>query len=178
MSLKIPVGRPCCWLMFLLGWPGRNWLGLNWASIYREFSVTCDLPTACSLISHLQKIVFKSFIKIIHLQTNYTENDFKFFIWKQITQIMLSNLQRRLYADCTNCTDDVDTCDKARVILFCNGHSQEALPPTSDVVKLHIKRAHYQAFIWKQANISTPILPQASETGWTLVDGHLYAVLA
>ena len=75
--------------------------------------------------------------------------------------------------------DDVDTCNKARAILFCNGHSQEALPPTSDVVKLHIKRAHYQAFIWKQANISTPIiLPQASETGWTLVDGHLYAVLA
>ena len=69
--------------------------------------------------------------------------------------------------------DNIDTCDKARVMLFCKGRLQEALPPTSDAVKLHIRRAHYQALIWKQANISTPALPQVTDTGWTHADGAL-----
>ena len=38
--------------------------------------------------------------------------------------------------------DDMDTCDKARVILFSKGCPQETLPPTSDAVRLHIRRAH------------------------------------
>ena len=46
--------------------------------------------------------------------------------------------------------DDVDTCDKARVIILSKGCPQETLPPTSDAVRLHIRRAHYQASIWDQ----------------------------
>ena len=56
--------------------------------------------------------------------------------------------------------DYVDRCDKARVILFSKGYPQETLPPTSDAVRLHIRRSHYQAFIWKLATIATPILPK------------------
>ena len=40
---------------------------------------------------------------------------------------------------------EVDTCNKARVKLFCIGRLQEALPPTSDAAKFHIMRSHYQA---------------------------------
>ena len=51
----------------------------------------------------------------------------------------------------------VDTCDKARVKLFCEGHSQECLPP--DAVKFNIMRSHYQATIWNQAHLPYPSIP-------------------
>ena len=37
---------------------------------------------------------------------------------------------------------EVDTCNKARVKLFCIGRAHESLPPTSDATKFHIMRAH------------------------------------
>lgn len=49
---------------------------------------------------------------------------------------------------------EVDTWNKARVKLFCTGCPQETLPPTSDAVKFHIMRSHYQATIWNQAATS------------------------
>ena len=39
---------------------------------------------------------------------------------------------------------DVDTCNKARVKLFCVGRTQDTLPLTSDAAKFHIIRSHYQ----------------------------------
>lgn len=68
---------------------------------------------------------------------------------------------------------EVDTCDKARLKLFCNGHSQETLPPTSDAAKLHIMRAHYQATVWNQAHMSHPNLPPVTEMGWMNLDDQL-----
>ena len=69
--------------------------------------------------------------------------------------------------------DDVDTCDKARVILFSKGCPQETLPPTSDAVRLHIRGAHYHSSIWEQATIATPVLPQVTDMGWKYIDGNL-----
>ena len=37
---------------------------------------------------------------------------------------------------------EVDTCNKARVKLFCIGGTQETLPTTSDAAKFHIVRSH------------------------------------
>ena len=68
---------------------------------------------------------------------------------------------------------DVDTCDEARVKLFCMGQAQEKLPPTSDAAQLHIRRAHYQACVWNQANCPSPILPVVTDMGWTRTDDHL-----
>lgn len=68
---------------------------------------------------------------------------------------------------------EVDTCDKARVKLFCIGHSQETLPPTSDAAKFHILRAHYQASVWNQAHMSHPDLPPETEMGWMNLDDQL-----
>ena len=44
---------------------------------------------------------------------------------------------------------EADTCDEARVKLFCIGQAQEALPPTSDATRFHIKGSHYQASVCK-----------------------------
>ena len=67
----------------------------------------------------------------------------------------------------------VDTCNKARVKLFCIGHAQETLPPTSDAAKFHIMRSHYQASVWNQAHLPHPDLPPVTEMGWMHLDGQL-----
>ena len=68
---------------------------------------------------------------------------------------------------------EADTCDMARVKLFCTGHPQEKLPPTSDAAKFHIVRAHYQANVWNQAHVSYPDLPLVTDMGWMHSDGQL-----
>ncbi|XP_051232747.1 uncharacterized protein LOC127350304 [Dicentrarchus labrax] len=68
---------------------------------------------------------------------------------------------------------EVDTCNKARVKLFCKGCPQETLPPTSDAVKFHIMRSHYQATIWNQAHLPHPDLPPVDEMGWIHKEGQL-----
>lgn len=68
---------------------------------------------------------------------------------------------------------EVDTCNKARVKLFCKGRPQETLPPTSDAVKFHIMRSHYQATIWNQAHLPHPDLPPVDEMGWMHKEGQL-----
>ena len=68
---------------------------------------------------------------------------------------------------------EADTCDKARVKLFCIGQVQEALPPTSDAAQFHIMRSHYQASVWNQAHIPSPVLPTVTGMGWDRKDGQL-----
>jgi len=70
-----------------------------------------------------------------------------------------------------------DSCDKGRVHLFCKCKPPEALPPTSDAVRLHIQRANYQTFLWRQANISVPVVPSPISSGWRDTDGILKPML-
>ena len=51
-----------------------------------------------------------------------------------------------------------DSCDKDHVHLFCKSKPPEALPSTSDAVQLHIQRANYQTFIWKQVDMPVPVM--------------------
>lgn len=68
---------------------------------------------------------------------------------------------------------NVESCDKARVMLFCKGHLQEALPPTSDAAHFHIKRSHYQTMVWKQANVTIQQLPLVTDMGWKYISDQL-----
>ncbi len=68
---------------------------------------------------------------------------------------------------------EVDTGNKVRVKLFCKGRPQETLPPTSDAVKFHIMRSHYQVTIWNQAHLPHPDLPPVDEMGWMHKEGQL-----
>ena len=68
---------------------------------------------------------------------------------------------------------EVDTCNKARVKLFCIGRAHETLPPTSDATKFHIIRAQYQASVWHQAHLPCPDLLPVTEMGWMHLDGKL-----
>ena len=62
--------------------------------------------------------------------------------------------------------DSVEDADKARFVLFSKANSPEVLPPTSDALKFHILRAHYQALIWKMAYIPNPTIPAPDQYGW------------
>ena len=47
------------------------------------------------------------------------------------------------------------------------------LPPCQESLVMHIKRANYQTFIWKNANVAFQELPSVQESGWRLEDGTL-----
>ena len=48
-----------------------------------------------------------------------------------------------------NISDPVHTTNEAIFMLFSLVKKPDALTPTSDALKLHIMRAHYQSMVWK-----------------------------
>ena len=68
---------------------------------------------------------------------------------------------------------DVESFNEARTTLFSRCRQPEALPPTSDVGLWHIRRAHFQAMIWKQALVPNPTLPLPETIGWTKLNSKL-----
>ena len=61
--------------------------------------------------------------------------------------------------------DSVEDADEARSVLFRMVTSPEVLPPTRDVLKFHILRAHYPA-LWKMTLIPNPAIPAPHHFGW------------
>ena len=62
---------------------------------------------------------------------------------------------------------EFDDIGKLRWQLFKQSQAEaEKMPPTKDVLKYHILRAHYQAMVWSQAAIPQPTLPQPTMFGW------------
>ena len=53
----------------------------------------------------------------------------------------------------------------------------ESLPPTQDALMLHIKHANFQAFVWHNAIVSQPHLPDPLVSGWKAENGQLIPVL-
>ena len=51
------------------------------------------------------------------------------------------------------------------------------LPPTSDSLQQHIKRANYQAYIWRKALVARQGLPSPDGHGWRVEDNALCPVL-
>jgi len=56
---------------------------------------------------------------------------------------------------------------KGHSLLSCfDGFDISLLPPCRDALKLHIQRANYQTFIWKQAHLAQPLVPDPQNHGW------------
>jgi hypothetical protein len=72
---------------------------------------------------------------------------------------------------------NVETVDQARSFLFAKCGTPEALPPTSDALGFHIKRAHYQAMVWQLAHCAIPVLPAPDTMGWEHDGGKLIPIL-
>ena len=57
--------------------------------------------------------------------------------------------------------------------MLCKGQLPDALPPTSDAERFHIKRAHNQSMIWMQDNVTIQQLPLVTDMGWAIVNDEL-----
>ena len=78
----------------------------------------------------------------------------------------------RLYAG-----HKTDSVDAARHILFCKTGKPEAMPPTSDALRFHLMRVHYQAMVWRNAHCAVPELPAPVDMGWKPGDSGLQPIL-
>ena len=54
-----------------------------------------------------------------------------------------------------------------------NGIDISLLPPCRDALKMHIRRANYQAMIWYQADKADANVPPPEVHGWALKDDKL-----
>jgi hypothetical protein len=70
-----------------------------------------------------------------------------------------------------------DTSDESRDLMFGKSKSPESLLPTSDALQLHIERTHFQASVWKQANVVKPVLPSPVTMGWSMDGDRLIPLL-
>ncbi len=70
-----------------------------------------------------------------------------------------------------------DSIDIARYRLFSKSVKPEALPPTSDALRFHVMRVHYQSMIWRQADCATPELPAPESMRWKLTNDGLVPIL-
>ena len=69
------------------------------------------------------------------------------------------------------------TSTEVRPVLFRKAVNLDLLPPTSDAVKQHIKRAHLQSMIWLNALQAEPQIPAAVDYGWKIEENCLGPVL-
>ena len=67
--------------------------------------------------------------------------------------------------------------DKLRAHLFDKAVSLENLPPTKDALLQHIKRAHYQAAVWRQAYLSECDIPEPENMIWCSKDDEIKPIL-
>lgn len=66
------------------------------------------------------------------------------------------------------------TADEARYLLFCQkAQNNLLLPPTSDSLLQHIKRANYQAYVWRKALMPRQDLPSPAGHGWKIDNNTL-----
>ena len=124
----------------------------------------CD--TVSFLAGHSKKTAWKVFKEQHHLLVGLGNGELNDDKIKSAEKFVC-----RIYAS------EEDDIDKARVISFTGSRSMQVLPPSSDAVRLHVHRVHYQASVWRQAHCPYPNLPEPTAHGWNLVDGKLIPTL-
>lgn len=73
-----------------------------------------------------------------------------------------------------NVGQGVDTADSARYVLFRKLKQLDRLPPTSDTLDQHLKRAFYQSTIWEKADLCAPTSLSPEDYGWKLNESGNY----
>ena len=70
------------------------------------------------------------------------------------------------------------SADEACYVLFRQkAQSNLQLPPTSDSLLQHIKRANYQVYVWRKALVPRQDLPTPAGNGWTIQGNSLFPQL-
>ena len=124
----------------------------------------CD--TTSFLSGHTKKTSFKTFKEHFNLLGTIGEGDFNDEKCKAAEQFVC-----RIYNQAVNTTDE------ARYAMFAKVNSPDLLPPTSDAVKYHLQRCHYQTMVWKSACVPNLQLPEPEEIGWKIEQDELVPIL-
>ena len=125
----------------------------------------CD--TVSFLVGHSKKSAWKVFISDGHLLKDLGRGE--------LTEEVVRDAEKfvcKVYN-----VSEVNSCNEARVVLFCKCKTQDELPPTTDALHFHIQRAHYQSMIWRQASEPNPPLPSPTTMGWRMENGQLVPIL-
>ena len=61
----------------------------------------------------------------------------------------------------------------AKLVFEKDNADLSLLPPCHSSLELHIDRANYQTYIWKQSLSANPKLPSLTESGWKLENDQL-----
>lgn len=131
--------------------------------------------TGCDTVSqfsgHGKKSAWKVFKENARLLQKLGHGNLNAQIVKQAESFIC-----KLYAPDTEKTSS----DDLRCTLFLQGKCEpENLPPTSDALELHIKRAHHQASIWMQSTTAKPKTDSPVNNGWYIAeDGDLKPLLS
>ena len=134
-------------------------------AILRFRTITgCD--TTSYLFGHSKKSAWTVFKEYFYLLISLGEGT--------LTTDMLKRVETFV---CRIYKINVPSVDVAQFMLFPKAGTPDKLPPTSDALKYHIMRAHYQAMVWRQAHCPWQILPKPEESGWKLMDNELVPVL-
>ena len=125
----------------------------------------CD--TTSFIAQHTKMSAWNTLISHPHLIENLGEDNFGESDYKDIEKFFCI-----LYG-----MPDEISIDKVRLKLLLKKKKTDTLPPTSDTLYLHIKRAHYESLIWKKAYYPRPILPEPTNYGWKMTDIGLKPIL-
>lgn len=126
----------------------------------------CD--TTSFIYNHSKKAAWKVFLQHHKLLSSIGEGELTEGKMKEVEKFVC-----KMYK-----LNHIASVDEARVILFLKKGKPDALPPTSDALLLHVRRAHYQTLVWKQAHCSEPNLPDPQTLGWKrIADNKLQPLL-
>ena len=147
----------------------HSFLGKSLSNCLQSFhAVTgCDSTSAFSGIG---KIKARKVLTQKHIQCNLNRLGENSVLHDDVHKVAESFLCS-LYTSAKSFSN----ANKARYFLFCQ-KSQE-LPPTPESLSYHIKRANYQACVWKRALVPLQNLPSPEGNGWQMKDGKLSPVL-
>ena len=132
------------------------------ASSLLAFHALTGCDTTSYIANHTNRSSWKIFKEHHGLLKNLAIGELTDDTTQSSDKICLQNIQcaqNRLYR-----------CSTALVVL--QDRETRSNGPTSDALRFHLKRVHYQSMIWRNANCPTPELPAPSEMGWRLVDSE------
>lgn len=138
----------------------------------RENLLAYHALTGCESTSYLYGVTklgsWEIFTKHVHLLTNFRRDTFS----------EAKNSAEAFMVKLYKVDESIDSANVARYVLFRKLKKLDKLPPTSDALELHMKRAFYQKSMWELAPIGIPhgLLPE--DYGWKLTAiGQLVPIL-
>ena len=82
-----------------------------------------------------------------------------------------------VYSYCNQIYRSLFLFEKGQSLLSCfDEFDISLLPPCIDALKLHIQRANYQTFIWMQAHLAQPYVPDPQNQDWNRGNDEVLSV--